>query len=150
MGYGNRPNQFAGVRAREEKVAISHMMILCRDVIVGCRLRLMGLKYTRRDRTHLHDAVFACPVPGFNVLPTSDTGDDITQFDNWPPLGVGSRVAEGVEEEGGDDGAGLGAGGVGAPPDLRRPVQQPHNPPLLVKRREGDSKFLQRRFIDFL
>ncbi len=56
---------------------------------------------------------------------------------------VGVGVAEGVEEEGGDDGAGLGAGGVGASPDLRRPVQQPHNPPLLVEGGERETQRLQ-------
>jgi hypothetical protein len=118
-----RPNQFAGVRARKEKVSGAHMMIFRRDMIVGCRFCLVRLEYPRRDRTHFHDAVLACSVPSFDIFPTSDTGDDITEFYNRPALGVGGGVAEGVEEEGGDDGAGFGAGGVGAAPDLRRPVQ---------------------------
>jgi hypothetical protein len=65
------------------------------------------------------------------------------QLSDLPPPRILGGVAEGVEEEGGDDGAGLGAGGVGAAPDLRRSVQQPHNPPLLVQRRKGDFERLE-------
>ena len=55
-------------------------------------------------------------------------------LDRRPPFGGSCGVSEGAEEEDGDDGAGFPAGGFGAAPYLRRPVQEPLNPPLLVER----------------
>lgn len=62
-----------------------------------------------------------------------------------PPLRIGRGVAEHVEEEGGDDSTGLGAGGVGAAPDVCRTVQQADDPPLLIERRETKLHIFQIR-----
>ena len=59
------------------------------------------------------------------------------------PFRFAGGVAEGVEEQGGDDGAGFGAGRFGAASYLRRPVQQSHNPPLLVQGRQGNRHLLK-------
>src|ERR1019366_4428497 len=117
-------------------------MVLWRgDVIIGRWFGFVGLEYPRSYRTHLHYTISTRSISRFDIFSTRDPNDRIAKWGHRPPPGIGRAIAEGVEEEGGNDGAGLGAGGVGAAPNLHRPVQQPHNPPLFVDRREGDHDF---------
>src|ERR1700683_1111201 len=62
----------------------------------------------------------------------------------WPTR---CRLAEHVCKERRGERASLGARGVGAASDLRRPTQQANDPPLLVKWRESDRHIEEHRHI---